>query len=217
MPQVPEHERRARPEEVPPRRTSSDSEERLIRSEQSTLAKLSQVVRLADFMALLMVIATLFSAYATWRTAMVTERVFSVTDRPFMGMQSVTFEHTELPTPTITVKVVNFGQIPATDLIMNVHALLDGKPLVQPNKAMTEHEVGIVSPTVPHYFYYYLTQDAYRAITSGKSRLQLHVKLEYEGASREHTFCYFERVIYDPRVGEFRADSGGDKCGTDVY
>src|SRR5208282_5398155 len=56
----------------------------ILRTERSQLAKLAQVIRLADFMAILMVLATFFSAYATWRTAMLTSTIFAVSDRPFL-------------------------------------------------------------------------------------------------------------------------------------
>jgi hypothetical protein len=40
-------------------------EREIIRTERSLLARLAQAVKLADFMAILMVLATFFSAYAT--------------------------------------------------------------------------------------------------------------------------------------------------------
>ena len=193
------------------------AEAKLIRSQRSTIAKLSQVVKIADFMAFMMVLATLFSAYATWRTAQVTERIFAVTDRPFMGVSKVTFEQTDTATPVMSVMFRNFGQIPALDVLINVHALLDGKQLTQPNNAMSWNETGVASPTVPHYFYYYVTQDVYRAVLSGKARLQAHVTVEYKGSQRERVYCYFERIGYDFRSASFRMDGGGDKCGSDVF
>lgn len=215
-----EHDSTARPRKpdpAPDRPVASGSEAQLIRSERSAAAKLSNVIRLADFMALLMVMATLFSAYATWRTAQVTERVFAVTDRPFLGVRSVAFQQTDSTTPTITVAFVNFGQIPALDVMVGVDALLDGKPLVQPNTTISSAEVGIASPTVMHDFDYFVTPASYHAVLSGKARLQVRVRLEYKGAERHGAYCYFERADYDYRTAEFRMDGGSDKCRSDVF
>ncbi len=44
----------------------------LTRGERSLIRRFSEALRFADFMALLMVAATAFSAFATWRTAQVT-------------------------------------------------------------------------------------------------------------------------------------------------
>ena len=80
----------------------------IIRSERSLLARLAQALKLADFMAMLMVLATFFSAYATWRTAMVTSTIFAVADRPFLGVQQIALEGTDTPHPRIMVNYQEF-------------------------------------------------------------------------------------------------------------
>jgi len=189
----------------------------MLGAERSMLARLGQVVKLADFMAVLMVLATFFSAYATWRTAMVTSTVFAVSDRPFLGVQQVAFEATNTEHPTIVVNFRNFGSIPALDTIVGAHAVIDGK-VVQPGPStMSAIDAGILSPSVPHYFYVPIPPDKYQAVAAGRSNLQVHVRLLYKGPVREKQLCYFERFAYDLEVGIFRAAGGDDRCGTDVF
>jgi hypothetical protein len=189
----------------------------ILRTERSQLAKLAQVLKLADFMAILMVLATFFSAYATWRTAMLTSTIFAVSDRPFLGAQQVTFEATGTQHPTILVNYRNFGSIPALDTIVAVHAVVDGK-LVQPAPdAMSAIDAGILSPNVPHYFYVSVPPDKYQAVAAGKSNLQVHVRLLYKGPAHEKQLCYFERFAYHFGLGVFQASGGDDRCGTDVF
>ena len=189
----------------------------ILRTERSQLAKLAQVLKLADFMAILMVLATFFSAYATWRTAMLTSTIFAVSDRPFLGVQQVTFEATGTQHPTILVNYRNFGSIPALDTIVAVHAVVDGK-LVQPAPdAMSAIDAGILSPNVPHYFYVSVPPDKYQAVAAGKSNLQVHVRLLYKGPAHDKQLCYFERFAYHFGLGVFQASGGDDRCGTDVF
>lgn len=189
----------------------------IIRTERSLLARLAQALKLADFMAILMVLATFFSAYATWRTAQLTSLIFAVADRPFLGVQQVAFVGTDTQHPMISVNYRNFGSIPALDTIVGVHAVVDGKVVRPPAGTMSEIGAGILSPNVPHDFFVFISMDQYQAVAAGKSNLQVHVNVQYKGPARQMQLCYFERFAYDRRVNVFQASGGSDKCGTDVF
>ncbi|HVA81477.1 MAG TPA: hypothetical protein VNF29_11180 [Candidatus Binataceae bacterium] len=190
----------------------------LERQERSQLLRVGRALRLADFMAILMVLATGFSAYATWRTAQVTRMVFAVSDRPFMGVASVKFEETQSASPRIAVNFSNFGKIPALDALVSVHSIVDGKVVKSADGEMTTLDAGILSPSVPHYFYNYFTPEVYQAVVSGKSKLQVHIHILYKGPAQARQFCYFERVFYDLHSATFRAGGGSDHCaGKEVY
>ena len=205
-------------EEQSPAQSSAERREReIIRSERSMLARLSQAVKLADFMAILMVLATFFSAYATWRTALVTSTIFAVSDRPFIGVQQVSFMGSDAQHPMIAVNFRNFGSIPALDTIVSAHAVVDGKVVRPPAGTMSEIGAGIVSPNVPHDFFVFISPDQYQSVAAGKSNLQVHVKVLYKGPAHVTQLCYFERFSYDVRVNVFVASGGNDKCGTDVF
>ena len=64
--QNPPQEHRPDPQTSPPESST------LTPAEKSMMRRLTEVLQFADFMALLMVAATAFSAYAAWRTAQVT-------------------------------------------------------------------------------------------------------------------------------------------------
>ncbi len=195
-----------------------DAREReLLRKEHSLLRRVTSAVRLADFMAILMVLATSFSGYAAWKTAQVTARMFAVADRPFIGVESVAFEQTNSGTPSVVVDFRDFGRIPAGDALIDVHTLVDGKPVKLGDGELSASEQGNVSPGVPHFFYAYLPADDYAKVLSGASNLMVHVHIEYTGPDKAARYCYFEKIIYDHRSTSFRHVGGSDKCGSDVF
>lgn len=200
-----------------PAQSSAERRDReIIRAERSLVTRMGQAVKLADFMAVLMVLATFFSAYATWRTTLVTSAIFAVADRPFLGVQQVTFEGTDTSHPQILVSFRNFGNIPALDAIVSAHAVVDGKPIRTPG-SMSEMDAGILSPSVPHAFYLPMPADKYQAVATGKSNLQVHVNLLYKGPAHVQQLCYFERFAYDARTNIFQASGGTDRCGSEVF
>ncbi len=189
----------------------------IIRTERSMLARLGRAIKVADLMAVLMVLATFFSAYATWRTALVTSTIFAVADRPFLGVQQISFQETDTEHPTIVVSFKNFGSIPALDAIIGAHAVIDGKLIKGPADTMSEINAGILSPNVPHSFYVFIPPEKYAAVAAGKSNLQVHVRMIYNGPAHQKQLCYFERYAYDLRMNIFQASGGDDRCGTDIF
>jgi hypothetical protein len=197
--------------------SANRTEREILRTERSIFFKLAQALKLAEFMAILMVLATFFSAYATWRTAQLTRLVFAIADRPFIGVQQVSWEGIDTEHPAIVVNYRNFGSISALDALVSVHALVDGKAAKSNNGEMSAKEVGILSPTVPHFFRAFVSPDDYRAVTAGKSNLQVHIKIVYKGPGRDTQLCYFERMSYDSRTATFEASGGSDRCGSEIF
>lgn len=197
--------------------TAERREREILRTERSLLGRLAQAVKLADFMAVLMVLATFFSAYATWRTARVTSAIFAVSDRPFLGVQQVAFAQTDTQHPRIAVEFRNYGSIQALNAIVGARALIDGRTVKDPEYPMTETDAGILSPNVPHTFHLTLPHDLYEAVVAGKSNLQVHVRMLYKGPAGDQKFCYFERFAYDFRSGIFGASGGDDHCGSEIF
>src|ERR1700678_859483 len=97
--------------------------EHLSYAEKSLIRRLTEVLRFADFLALLMVAATTFSAYAAWRTAQVTSHIFALEERPFVGIERASFEQVDTPKDRAVVEYRNFGKIPASGAIVTVVAL----------------------------------------------------------------------------------------------
>jgi hypothetical protein len=191
--------------------------EHLTPAEKSLLRRLAEVLRFADFMALLMVAATAFSAYAAWRTAQVTSHIFALEERPFVGLERVTFEQGDTPNPRAVVEYRNFGKIPASGAIVTVVALADGKRVAAVPNEMSSISAGVLSPGVPHFFYTYFPVETYKSVLAGKMSLMLHVRAEYKGAGGE-PFCDAERVVFDYRSAGFRPAGGTDRCQqSDIY
>jgi hypothetical protein len=213
-------------EQNPPRQIQPDAQSsqsgfptaaNLTAAEKSMMRRLTEVLQFADFMALLMVAATAFSAYAAWRTAQVTSRIFALEERPFIGIESVTFEQGDTPNPRAVVQYRNFGKIPASGSIITVTALAGGRRVTDAPDAMSSVSAGMLSPGVPHFFYNYFPPATYKAVVAGKLTLMLEVHAEYKGPSGA-TFCYTERVVFDYRSAGFRPAGGTDRCkNSDVF
>jgi hypothetical protein len=213
----PSREYRSQPHGSTPELAAEIAEERLTAAERSLMRRLTGVVRFADFMALLMVAATAFSAYAAWRTAEVTSRIFALQERPFVGIQEVIFERGDMANPRAVVEYRNFGKIPASGAIITVIARADGKRIVDAPNEMSSISAGMLSPGVPHFFYSYLPLDVYKSVIAGKTSLMPETRAEYKGSGGE-TFCYTERMVFDYRAAGFRPAGGTDRCsGSDVY
>lgn len=177
-----------------------------------------RILSVADFMALLMVAATAFTAFATWRTEKVSELIFAIADRPFIGVQKVSFERTDTEHPAIVVDFRNFGPIPADDAIVTVIPLLDGKPIPAHDDEMSVSNQGVVSPGVPHFFYLFLIPEEYKKAVSGAARLMVKINIEYKSPALERRYCYLQKLFYDFHTGTFRHAGGTTHCGnTDIF
>jgi hypothetical protein len=196
---------------------SLERERELLRSTRRQLRGVTRVLRFADLMALLMVAATAFSGWAAWRTARVTALIYSTSERPFLGVERVSLESSDSDHPAIVVEFRNFGRVPAADAIVGVHALVNGKLVQPPDGEMGEIEAGIVSPTVPHFFYAVIPTDAYRKVVDGTANLMVRVRMEYKGPELGDRYCYFEKIVYDRYRKSFHLAGGSDKCGSDVF
>jgi hypothetical protein len=186
----------------------------LTRGERSLIRRFSEVLRFADFMAVLMVAATAFSAFATWRTAQVTNLLFSIAERPYIGIQRTTFDSIGADAARLTIDFRNFGQVSATDGVATIRLLVDGTPLERGTAATIN--VGMVSPTVPHLYSSYVPADIYRKILDGKARLVVQTSITYRGPDGRQ-FCYHESNTYDHRANAFGPSGGSDKCSDATY
>jgi hypothetical protein len=177
-----------------------------------------RILSIADFMALMMVAATAFTALATWRTYKVSELIFAIQDRPFLGVQQVIFERIDSPEPAIVVDFRNFGPIPADGAIVAVTALLEGKPIPPRDGEGSASDQGTVSPGVPHFFYVFLLPDEYKKIVGGAAHLMVRVSIEYKGPALDRRFCYMKKLFYDAHTSTFRPAGGSSVCAnTDVF
>jgi uncharacterized protein YggT (Ycf19 family) len=188
----------------------------LSRSERGIVQRLSKVLRFNDFMTFMMVIATALSAFATWRTAEVTNLLFSVAERPYIGIEKVSLDGTFGDFARVAIDCRNFGNVSATRGVARVTIKIDGKELPQETDANATNNIGMVSPSVPQLIFRFIPIDLYRKVSSGQSRMVVHVLFTYRGPDRRE-FCYDQLMTYDQRSASFISSGGTDRCGGRNY
>ena len=186
------------------------------RDERTIVRRLSNVLRFNDFMTVMMVIATALSAFATWRTAHVTNLLFSVAERPYIGVEEVVLNDTDPNTVRVITDFRNFGNVSANGAVVRVRVVIDGKPLRESTLAEETENVGIVSPTVPHRIMRYVPEAAFAQVKAGQSRLIVRILMNYRGPDARQ-FCYSKMLTYDPRSGDFVPNGGNDQCDGQVF
>jgi hypothetical protein len=186
----------------------------LTRSDRSLLRRVSEAIKFADFMAVAMVCATAFSAFATWRTATITDLLVSVSQRPYVGLRRVSFDSVNSEDARVAIDLRNFGQIAASDGVVIVRLLVDGRPMM--HGPATTQNVGMLSPSVPQMVYRFVPANVYRKVKTGSARFVVHVVASYRGPDNRE-FCYNELMTYDHLTQTFSATGGSDRCGGEVY
>jgi hypothetical protein len=185
-------------------------------SERRAMMRLSNVLRFNDFMTFMMVIATALSAFATWRTAHITNLLFAVAERPYIGIEKVSLDGTFGDLARVAIDCRNFGNVSATRGVARVTIKIDGKELPQETDANATNNIGMVSPSVPQLIFRFVPIDLYRKVSSGQSRMVVHVLFTYRGPDRRE-FCYDQLMIYDRRSASFISSGGTDRCGGHNY
>lgn len=204
--------------ESPRRRVQGEGSDghQLTRAERSLVGRLSSALRFADFMALLMVAATAFSALATWRTTQLMHSIFMVSERPYLGVQHVGFDSVDNHSARLAVDCQNFGHVSASDGVSQIRLLMDDLPVKGADLRYSVRNLGIVSPNVPHIYYRFIPIDVYRQLRAGQGRLIIDVLLNYRGPDQRQ-FCYNEIMTYDSRTDAFSASGGGDRCDGQIF
>jgi len=188
----------------------------LSRGERRFFQRVSNVLRFTDFMTAMMVMATFLSAYATWRTAQVTNLLFTVAERPYMGVEEVTVDSIDKEFARVVVDCRNFGQVQATNGVGRIAVTVDGKALPNENTAADTDNFGIVSPTVPHRIFRFVPKSLYEEVREGRSRMIVHIEFDYRGPDQRQ-FCYEKLFSYDSRSADFIPNGGNDRCDGEIY
>ena len=75
------------------------------------LSTIASTLQITDLIALMMVFVTALSAYATWKTAQVTNQILLTAQRPYIGVESVNL--IDSTSPKVVVDLGNFGSVQA--------------------------------------------------------------------------------------------------------
>lgn len=199
-----------------PRRVSQQQLRRQIREEArqerelrgSILRTLIGYLGFAELMAVLMVVATAFTAIATWRTATIAQDLLLTSERPYFGVHSVTLDNSRSSDPRVYVDYRNFGHVPADGVRIEVAMYVDGARL--PVSSL-KRDAGIMSPDVAHHVFLHLPDGHYADVIAGRSKLITRISAWYKDSGR-NLFCYSERFAYEPDSGTFEIVGGSSRC-----
>lgn len=165
-------------------------------------------IELADFLALMMVLATIFSAYATWRTARIADSIYLAAERAYFGIESMTFNDSRSNDPRIVIDYRNLGNVTAMRVKMLRRMTIDGAEVTAATKFTRP---GILSPSVPHFAYFHLQPAIYARILAGQSSLVIQIAVEYTNP-RLQLLCYTNTYTYDPGEQTFNGSGGSLDC-----
>ncbi len=179
--------------------------------ERSLVRRLSRALGFADFMAVFMVAATAFSAYATWRTASIAQAIYLASERAYFGVEAVWIDISRPNDPRVEVDFRNFGNVAAQDVKIARRLKVDGVTVKGSENILN---AGILSPTTPHRLHLHLPADSYTTVTTGKSTLIVEVAASFVSAQRQN--CYLERFAYVEHENEFLIDGGTTDCAAEA-
>jgi hypothetical protein len=173
------------------------------------LTTILSTLRITDLIALMMVLVTALTAYATWKTAQVTNEILLTSQRPYVGVESVNL--IDATSPKVVVDLRNFGGVQAEHAVIGIVLRVNGKALPLDPEPQQQLAPVVLSPAVPHRFYRHLSADIYRDAVQGKADLVVEVRVRYRGP-RGDEHCYLARHRYDPIDDIFYPQGGSLSC-----
>src|SRR5712672_516382 len=105
------------------RPSERDNRGELLRALRSIVSALE----VTDLIALMMVLATVLSAYATWKIQQVTTQILLISQRPYIGTESMNLINDT--SPRVLIDLRNFGTVQAEDTVVSVVLRINGKVL----------------------------------------------------------------------------------------
>jgi hypothetical protein len=170
--------------------------------------RLSEILGFAELTTALMVMATIFTGIATWRTASIADMIYLASERPYLGVESLRLDTSKPNEPRVAIEYRNFGHLSSDNTVLDTRMIIDGSVVAGETVRL---EAGILSPEVPHFVYRRLPPDKYPAIANGRSMLEVEVKATYRGFDRR-PLCYFERFRYVVDSARFQVHGGTSRC-----
>jgi hypothetical protein len=157
---------------------------------RNLLKRIASALEITDFIALMMIFVTGLSAYATWKTAQITNEILLTSQRPYIGTESVNF--TDETNPKIVADLGNFGSVQAENAVISIVLKGNGKALPNDSEPQQQGTPIVFSPAVPHRFYRHITAETYRDVVHGKANLVMEIRVRYQGP-RADQHCYLTR------------------------
>jgi hypothetical protein len=126
-------------------------------------------LKITDLIGLTMVFATVLSAYATWRTEQATNQISLISQRPYIGLESIKLVGNT--SPKVVEELRNFGTVQAEQTRVSIVLRVDGDALSGDSEPQQQEDPLVFSPGVPHRFYRHITLDTYRDAVQGKMKM----------------------------------------------
>jgi hypothetical protein len=177
-------------------------------AERSFRTRMLAQLQLADFLAVMMVLSTTFSAYATWRTAKIADSIYMAAERAYFGVESITFNNSRVGDPRVAIDYRNLGNVTAMHLRMLRRMSIDDAEIPSATRII---QPGVLSPGVSHLTYIHLPAGAYTPILAGRSSLKIQVAVTYTNP-RQQPLCYMTTFTYDADEENFNGSSGSVDC-----
>jgi hypothetical protein len=179
---------------------------------RSLLMRILGVLRLQDLMTLMMVAATVLSAVATWRSTQIAHQILRSAYRPYVGVREMKLDSSNPERLVVRIEILNFGSIPAENMVLNVSKTIDGRPFSDlgsvPDIALP---IGVLTPSTPDYYNSFLPGGYLGAIVDGHSQFKVRVRTTYADASRNR-YCYDETFAYFAPTARFSPFHGTGEC-----
>ena len=173
------------------------------------LSTIASTLQITDFIALMMVFVAALSAYATWKTAQVTNQILLTAQRPYIGVESVNL--IDSTSPKVLVDLRNFGSVQAEHAVIGVLLRVNGKALPLDSEPQRQQAPVVLLPAVRHRFYRHMSGDTYRDALQGKAELVVEIQARYRGP-RGDEHCYLASQRYDPIDDFFYPQGGSLSC-----
>ena len=188
---------------------------RLAKAQRQAAAVLLRLLRFQDLMVLMMVAATIASAYATWRATRIADQIYRRSERPYMGVQDLRLNLDDTMRPCVEIHYRDFGTVPSSDTKLSVWATADGRPVSYDPMDLDTHEVtlrlGVLAPGTPYLFAAYFPRELIPLIVNGRTRFVVSVEVAYKDAAGE-PYCYHMDFRYYAPTKTFDPAGGSDSC-----
>jgi hypothetical protein len=174
-------------------------------------SRLRRLLGIQEFLTIMMVIAALSSAIATWKAT----KIIARGERPVMGVDSIKLTQDRANRPYVAVIYRNYGAEQARECVLEAWVAVDGElasfdPL-KPDDQKVRLTLGILSLGVPHLFAAYFRPEALEAIREGRSELKVMISLFYKDLGGE-AYCYRMDFRYFAPADTFDPAGGSDDC-----
>jgi hypothetical protein len=183
----------------------------VLRAERSLLAGVRQLIGIQELLTVMMVVAAVSSAIATWKAT----QIYARGERPYMGIASIKLTSDLAHRPYVAVDYRNFGTVPSKKTVLQAWTTIDGKVASynprKPGERKVRLNLGILSPDTPHLFAAYFTPEALPMIQDGRATLKVAVAISYQGSDGAN-YCYRMNFRYFWPTGTLDPDGGSDDC-----